>query len=63
MLSLSIALNAISSHGACTAVFVAVAAITTFCLASIRTLGRMSWVAWGGLFSILGASKSPNPSL
>ncbi|KAJ5357873.1 transmembrane amino acid transporter protein-domain-containing protein [Penicillium brevicompactum] len=55
MLSFSIALNAVSGHGTCTAVFVVVAAITTFCLASIRTLGRMSWVAWGGLISILGA--------
>ncbi|KAJ5817469.1 transmembrane amino acid transporter [Penicillium robsamsonii] len=55
LLSLSIALNAISTHGTCTAVFVAVAAIITFCLTSIRTLARISWIAWVGLFSILGA--------
>ncbi|KAB8203954.1 transmembrane amino acid transporter protein-domain-containing protein [Aspergillus parasiticus] len=55
LLSISIALNAISTHGTCTAVFVAVAAIVTFCLTSIRTLGRISWIAWVGLFSILGA--------
>jgi amino acid permease len=54
---LSIALNAISTHGTCTEVFVAVAAIVTFCLTSIRTLARISWIAWVGLFSILGASK------
>ncbi|CAG8159132.1 unnamed protein product [Penicillium olsonii] len=55
LLSISIALNAISMHGTCTSVFVAVAAIVTFCLASVRTLGRMSWVAWGGLISILSS--------
>ncbi|KAE8137477.1 transmembrane amino acid transporter [Aspergillus pseudotamarii] len=55
LLSISIALNAISMHGTCTSVFVAVAAIVTFCLTSIRTLGRISWIAWIGLFSILGA--------
>jgi hypothetical protein len=57
MLSISIAFNAISTHGTCTAVFVAVAAIITFCLTSIRTLARMGWIAWVGLFSILGGSK------
>ncbi|KAE8164934.1 transmembrane amino acid transporter protein-domain-containing protein [Aspergillus tamarii] len=55
MLSISIALNAISTHGTCTAVFVAVAAILTFLLSSIRTLSRMGWIAWIGLVSILSA--------
>ncbi|KAB8258643.1 transmembrane amino acid transporter protein-domain-containing protein [Aspergillus pseudonomiae] len=40
ILGISIALNAISTHGACTAIFVAVAAIGVFCLAIIRTLSR-----------------------
>ncbi|KAH8423229.1 uncharacterized protein LDX57_000986 [Aspergillus melleus] len=53
ILSISIALNAVSTHGACTAVFVAVAAVSVFCLASIRTLGRITFVAWGGLACIL----------
>ncbi|KAF5660870.1 neutral amino acid permease [Fusarium heterosporum] len=53
MLSLSIGLNAVSSHGACTAVFVAVAAVLGFALSSIRTLGRMSWLAWVGVISIM----------
>ncbi|RWA03402.1 hypothetical protein EKO27_g11703 [Xylaria grammica] len=53
MLSISIALNAVSTHGACTAVFVAVAAVVGFGLASIRTLGRITWLAWIGLFGIL----------
>ncbi|KAK8926878.1 hypothetical protein H634G_06623 [Metarhizium anisopliae BRIP 53293] len=53
MLGISISLNAMSSHGACTAVFVAVAAIIGFVLSSIRTLGRISWLAWIGLTGIL----------
>lgn len=55
MLGISIALNAVSMHGACTAVFVAVAAIIGFGLASIRTLGRISWLAWVGLVCLLAA--------
>ncbi|KAH7203127.1 transmembrane amino acid transporter protein-domain-containing protein [Fusarium redolens] len=51
MLSTSIGLNAVSLHNACTAVFVVVAAIASFGLASIRTLG-MTWVAWTGLVSV-----------
>ncbi|KAI7503838.1 hypothetical protein KC367_g1393 [Hortaea werneckii] len=57
MLSISIALNALSLHGACTAVFVAVAAIGGFLLASIQTLGLISWLAWFGVITILIASK------
>ncbi|KAM5347494.1 hypothetical protein ACJ41O_010499 [Fusarium nematophilum] len=53
MLSLSIGLNAISMHGTCTAVFVAIAAVIAFGLASIQTLGRISWLAWLGLICIL----------
>lgn len=59
ILGISISLNAISTHGACTAVFVAVAAIITFFCGSIRTLGRITWLAWIGLPSILIASKIP----
>jgi len=55
MLGISTALNALSSHGACTAVFVAVAAIIGFGLGSIQTLGRISWLAWIGVVSILSA--------
>ncbi|KAM0489959.1 hypothetical protein ACHAP8_012063 [Fusarium lateritium] len=49
----SIGLNAVSTHGTCTAAFVAVAAIAAFLLASVRTLGSMSWIAWVGLCSIM----------
>lgn len=45
MLGISIYLNAVSTHGTCTAIFVAVAAIVGFMLSSIQTLGRLSWVA------------------
>ncbi|KAH6877081.1 transmembrane amino acid transporter protein-domain-containing protein [Thelonectria olida] len=55
MLGISIGLNAVSTHGACTAVFVAVAAIFTFMFSSIRTFGRISWVAWAGLTCIMTA--------
>ncbi|WWC64344.1 uncharacterized protein I303_106954 [Kwoniella dejecticola CBS 10117] len=55
LLSISIGLNAISSHGTCTAVFVAVATVVTFCLASIQTLGKISWLGWVGMTSIMAA--------
>ncbi|KAJ6126601.1 hypothetical protein N7523_002213 [Penicillium sp. IBT 18751x] len=53
MLGISIGLNAVSSHATCTAVYVAIAAIVAFLFGSIRTLGRISWLAWIGLFCIL----------
>lgn len=59
MLSISIGLNAVSIHAICTAIFVAVAAVIGFMLASIQTLGRISWLAWAGLICILTAGKSP----
>lgn len=58
MLGISIALNALSLHGTCTAAFVAVAAAAGFMLASIRTLGRISWLAWVGVICVLVASES-----
>lgn len=58
MLGISIGLNAVSSHATCTAVYVAVAAAIAFVFASIQTLGRISWLAWVGLFAILTSSMS-----
>ena len=58
MLGISIGLNSLSEHGACTAIFVAVACFVGFALASIKTLGKISWIAWAGLAGILTASKS-----
>ena len=57
MLGIATALNALSSHGACTAVFVAVAATISFGLGSMQTLGHISWLAWVGVISILTSSK------
>lgn len=57
MLAISIAFNAMSTHGTCTAVFVVVAALLTFVVSSIRTLNRMSWLAWAGCLSILFAGE------
>lgn len=57
MLSISISFNALSTHGACTAVFVAVAFVLVFVLSSIRTLGRISWLAVVGVFCIITAGK------
>lgn len=57
MLGISISFNAMSSHGACTAIFVAIAAIIGFTLGSIQTLAKISWMAWVGLIGILTASE------
>ncbi|KAH6871028.1 putative amino acid transporter [Thelonectria olida] len=58
MLGISIGLNTVSTHGACTAVFVAVAAILGFSFSSIQTLSRISWLAWVGLVCLLSAILS-----
>lgn len=68
ILGISIGLNAVSTHGTCTAVFVAIATVVSFVLGSIRTLGRISWLAWVGFTCILTASglihyKSPSSNL
>ncbi|WWC70826.1 uncharacterized protein I206_104778 [Kwoniella pini CBS 10737] len=55
LLGISIGLNAISSHGTCTAVFVAVATVVAFFMSCIQTLGKISWLGWVGLVSIMSA--------
>ncbi|KXS98641.1 hypothetical protein AC578_10043 [Pseudocercospora eumusae] len=55
MLGISIGFNSLSLHGACTAIFVAVAAIIGWTFGSIQTLGRVSWIAWVGVAGILTA--------
>jgi len=57
MLGMSIAFNALSTHGACTAVFVAVSAIIVWMISSIRTLNRISIVGWIGVISIFAAGE------
>ncbi|KAL4942659.1 hypothetical protein BDV06DRAFT_211630 [Aspergillus oleicola] len=55
ILGISIGLNAVSTHGTCTAVFTAVAAVVGFACSSVRTLGKITWFAWIGLPCILTA--------
>ncbi|GAA6009160.1 hypothetical protein JCM10207_004288 [Rhodosporidiobolus poonsookiae] len=72
LLGLSTALNAISLHGTCTAVFVAVSTVATFPFASLRTLGGIKWIGWVGLASMVvsillvtiavGAGGRPSPA-
>lgn len=57
MVSTSIGLNAVSAHGACTAVFMVVAFAAAWVLGSIRTLGKMTWVAWAGVGSVFIAGE------
>ncbi|GMF69238.1 unnamed protein product [Aspergillus oryzae] len=57
MLSISTALNALSSHAVCTAAFVAVAAVIGFAFGSIRTLDRIGVLAWIGAISIIIAGN------
>lgn len=53
ILALSVALNAISDHGACTVVFVVVSAIAIGLVASIQTLDRVAWFGWAGLVGVM----------
>jgi hypothetical protein len=55
MLSFSIALNAVSTHGTCTVVFVAVGAIIAFLVSCIQTLDKISWIGWIGVVSIVSS--------
>jgi hypothetical protein len=55
ILGISIGLNSVSTHGICTAAFAAIAAILGFATSSVRTLGRITWLAWVGLPCILAA--------
>ncbi|KAJ5349095.1 uncharacterized protein N7506_002348 [Penicillium brevicompactum] len=53
MLSISISLNALSTHAICTAGFVACAAVIGFMFGSLRTLDRIGFLAWIGATSII----------
>lgn len=53
LLSISIAFNSMSLHGTCTAVFVVVATIITFILASIQTLEKIAWITYAGFISLV----------
>jgi hypothetical protein len=60
LVGISTALNAISLHGTCTAVFVVVAAVATYPFAAMRTLEKIRWVGWAGLASMV-VSVRPRP--
>lgn len=55
IVAVSTALNAVSVHAACTAVFIAVAAVVGWLLASIKTLGNITWLGWVGMASIIAS--------
>lgn len=56
IVGVSTALNAVAAeHRICTAAFVAIAAVCGFLMCSIRTLGKISWLGWVGLISIMAA--------
>ncbi|KAF5975271.1 neutral amino acid permease [Fusarium coicis] len=53
MLGISVGLNAVSDHALCTWSSVIIAAVSTGLLASIRTLGKIGWIAWVGIAGIM----------
>lgn len=55
LVGLSTSLNAVSTHGACTAIFVFVSAAAGFLFGSIRTLSKVAWIGWVGIFSIMAS--------
>lgn len=58
ILGISIGFNAVSSHGLCTVIFAVIAAILGFATASVRTLGRITWLAWIGLPCVIISGES-----
>ncbi|KAL4894978.1 transmembrane amino acid transporter protein-domain-containing protein [Aspergillus ambiguus] len=56
MLTTSVALNALSDHGACTMVFVGVTCVGTFLIGTgFRSLEKVSWLSWIGVAGIIFA--------
>jgi hypothetical protein len=53
--AISIAFNAITTHATCTVVWVVIAAVGTFLLASIQTLNKVGIVSWIGFVSVMAA--------
>lgn len=53
MLTTSVALNALSEHGACTMVFVAVTCVAAFVIGTgFRALDKVAWISWVGVAGI-----------
>ncbi|OBT84380.1 hypothetical protein VE02_07880 [Pseudogymnoascus sp. 03VT05] len=56
MLTTSVALNALSDHGACTMVFVAVTCVAALVIgAAFRGLDKVAWISWVGVACIFAA--------
>ncbi|GMK54814.1 hypothetical protein CspeluHIS016_0114000 [Cutaneotrichosporon spelunceum] len=55
IVAVSTALNAVSVHATCTAVFIAASAVVGWMLTSIKTLGNITWLGWVGMVSILAS--------
>lgn len=54
MLTVSVALNAMSDHGACTMVFLSVTCAGTFLIGTgFRSLEKVSWISWVGVAGII----------
>jgi len=54
-LGVSVALNALSDHGACTVWFAFVGMILVGAAASVRKLEKVGWLTWAGFVSIFVA--------
>ncbi|QPK66786.1 hypothetical protein CNBG_10000 [Cryptococcus deuterogattii R265] len=55
MLSVSIALNAMSQHAVCTVIFVMIAAVVIAMGASLQTLSKIGWLGWIGVVCIMSS--------
>ncbi|BEI85708.1 hypothetical protein CcaverHIS002_0511090 [Cutaneotrichosporon cavernicola] len=55
LLGASTALNALSDHALCTAIFVFICAIIVGAIASIQTLDKISWFTWVGVIGIFSS--------
>ncbi|KAL1408654.1 hypothetical protein Q8F55_005467 [Vanrija albida] len=55
IVSISTAINAISVHAACTAIWMVVAYVFGMMLGSVRTLGKITWIGWAGLISLVAS--------
>ncbi|KAH7142710.1 transmembrane amino acid transporter protein-domain-containing protein [Dactylonectria estremocensis] len=56
MLTTSVAFNALSDHGTCTIIFVAVACIAAFLIGTgFRALEKVAWISWVGVACIFAA--------
>ncbi|OQE39985.1 hypothetical protein PENCOP_c006G05007 [Penicillium coprophilum] len=54
MLTTSVALNALSDHGACTIIFLAIACSSAFIFGtSFRSLEKVAWISWIGVAGIV----------